>query len=133
MPQEALQDAFEAAAEAGAAPLSWPGIASRPTSASAGMSGATGEFGNLLGQLIRPLDRVGLYVPGGRQPILPPLMTAVPAKVWGARGSLTVLPLAACLIPSYWRSAPCRGAPCVPRGRGSGNAALAFARNPFPR
>ncbi|MCH1928486.1 histidinol dehydrogenase, partial [Shewanella sp. C31] len=38
----------------------------------------------LLGQLVRPLARVGVYVPGGSAPLLSSLlMTVVPAKVAG--------------------------------------------------
>jgi len=38
----------------------------------------------VLGQLVYPLDRVGVYVPGGSAPLLSTvLMTAVPAKVAG--------------------------------------------------
>jgi histidinol dehydrogenase len=38
----------------------------------------------VLGQLARPLDRVGVYVPGGSAPLISSvLMTAVPAKVAG--------------------------------------------------
>jgi histidinol dehydrogenase len=40
--------------------------------------------GVLLGQLIRPLRRVGLYVPGGEAPLVSTvMMTAVPARVAG--------------------------------------------------
>ena len=40
--------------------------------------------GVLLGQLVRPLRRAGLYVPGGEAPLVSTvLMTAVPAKVAG--------------------------------------------------
>ncbi len=40
--------------------------------------------GVLLGQLVRPLQRVGLYVPGGEAPLVSTvLMTAVPARVAG--------------------------------------------------
>jgi histidinol dehydrogenase len=40
--------------------------------------------GVLLGQLVRPLARAGLYVPGGEAPLVSTvLMTAVPAKVAG--------------------------------------------------
>jgi histidinol dehydrogenase len=43
---------------------------------------ATAE--GVLGQLVRPLDRVGVYVPGGSAPLISTvLMTAVPAKVAG--------------------------------------------------
>lgn len=42
------------------------------------------EDGTLLGQLVRPLEKVGLYVPGGTAPLISSvLMTAVPAKVAG--------------------------------------------------
>ncbi len=42
------------------------------------------EDGTVLGQLVRPLDKVGLYVPGGTAPLISSvLMTAVPAKVAG--------------------------------------------------
>lgn len=38
----------------------------------------------VLGQLVRPLERVGVYVPGGSAPLISTvLMTAVPAKVAG--------------------------------------------------
>lgn len=38
----------------------------------------------VLGQLVRPLDRVGVYVPGGSAPLISSvLMAAVPAKVAG--------------------------------------------------
>lgn len=38
----------------------------------------------VVGQLVRPLERVGVYVPGGSAPLLSTvLMTAVPAKVAG--------------------------------------------------
>lgn len=42
------------------------------------------EDGSLLGQLVRPIEKVGLYVPGGTAPLISSvLMTAVPAKVAG--------------------------------------------------
>jgi len=42
------------------------------------------EDGTVLGQLVRPLEKVGLYVPGGTAPLISSvLMTAVPAKVAG--------------------------------------------------
>jgi len=43
------------------------------------------EGGGVLAQLVRPLERVGVYVPGGSAPLLSTLlMTVVPAKVAGA-------------------------------------------------
>ncbi len=42
------------------------------------------EDGTTLGQLVRPIEKVGLYVPGGTAPLISSvLMTAVPAKVAG--------------------------------------------------
>src|SRR3989449_10397470 len=47
----------------------------------------TDEHGSVLGQEIRPLDRVGVYVPGGRGAYPSTvLMTVVPARVAGVRG-----------------------------------------------
>jgi histidinol dehydrogenase len=44
----------------------------------------TDEHGSVLGQDVRPLERVGIYVPGGRAPYPSTvLMTAVPARVAG--------------------------------------------------
>jgi len=49
----------------------------------------TREDGTVLGQMVHPVDRVGLYVPGGRggsTPLISSLiMNAVPAKVAGVR------------------------------------------------
>ena len=51
--------------------------------------------GVMLGQLARPLDRVGVYVPGGQAPLVSSLlMTVVPAKVAGVRE------IAVCTPPS---------------------------------
>ena len=44
----------------------------------------TGELGGTLGQLVRPIRRVGLYVPGGSAPLPSSvLMSAIPARVAG--------------------------------------------------
>jgi histidinol dehydrogenase len=53
----------------------------------------TDEHGSILGQDVRPLDRVGLYVPGGRAAYPSTvLMTAVPARVAGVREIVLVTP-----------------------------------------
>jgi len=53
----------------------------------------TDEHGSVLGQEIRPLDRVGVYVPGGRAAYPSTvLMTAVPARVAGVRDIVLVTP-----------------------------------------
>ncbi|HEX7004483.1 MAG TPA: histidinol dehydrogenase [Trueperaceae bacterium] len=51
------------------------------------------ERGDLLGQLVRPLERVGCYVPGGTAPLFSSLlMTAVPAKVAGVDEVIVATP-----------------------------------------
>lgn len=54
---------------------------------------ATKESGTLLGQLIRPLRRVGLYVPGGLAAYPSSvLMNAIPAKVAGVKEIVITTP-----------------------------------------
>ena len=55
----------------------------------------TDEFGNELGQRVTPLDRVGVYVPGG-QAAYPStvLMTMLPAAVAGVTDIVAVMPCA---------------------------------------
>ena len=56
----------------------------------------TDEHGSVLGQDVRPLDRVGVYVPGGRAAYPSTvLMTAIPARVAGVREVVLVSPPAA--------------------------------------
>jgi histidinol dehydrogenase len=53
----------------------------------------TDEHGAVLGQEVRPLDRVGVYAPGGRAAYPSTvLMTAVPARVAGVREIVLVTP-----------------------------------------
>lgn len=53
----------------------------------------TEEDGTLLGQQVTPLDRVGLYVPGGKAAYPSSvLMNAIPAKVAGVRELIMVVP-----------------------------------------
>ena len=53
----------------------------------------TEEDGTLLGQKITPLDRVGLYVPGGKAAYPSSvLMNAIPAKVAGVEELIMVVP-----------------------------------------
>ena len=53
----------------------------------------TDEAGNRLGRLVRPLDRVGLYVPGGRAAYPSTvLMAAIPARLAGVREIVLVTP-----------------------------------------
>jgi histidinol dehydrogenase len=53
----------------------------------------TDEHGSTMGQEVRPLDRVGIYIPGGRAAYPSTvLMTAVPARVAGVREIVLVTP-----------------------------------------
>lgn len=53
----------------------------------------TNEMGGTLGQIIRPIERVGLYVPGGTAPLPSTvLMSAIPARVAGVKDLVVVTP-----------------------------------------
>lgn len=55
-----------------------------------------------LGQLIRPLDRAGVYVPGGTAPLPSSLlMAAIPARVAGVREVLVCTPASAAYKPGF--------------------------------
>ncbi len=60
-----------------------------------------GKYGEVLGQVIRPLDRVGIYVPGGAG-VYPStvIMNTVPAKVAGVPSIAMVTPCPQGLNPS---------------------------------
>jgi len=53
----------------------------------------TNELGGTIGQIIRPIQRVGLYVPGGTAPLPSTvLMSAIPARVAGVKEVVVVAP-----------------------------------------
>lgn len=53
----------------------------------------TNDLGGVLGQIIRPHARVGLYVPGGTAPLPSSvLMSAIPAQVAGVKDIVVVTP-----------------------------------------
>jgi histidinol dehydrogenase len=53
----------------------------------------TNELGGTLGQIIRPVQRVGLYIPGGTAPLPSSvLMSAIPARVAGVQEIVIVTP-----------------------------------------
>jgi histidinol dehydrogenase len=53
----------------------------------------TNDLGGTVGQIIRPIQRVGLYVPGGTAPLPSTvLMSAIPAKVAGVKEIVVVTP-----------------------------------------
>jgi histidinol dehydrogenase len=53
----------------------------------------TNELGGTLGQILRPIQRVGLYIPGGTAPLPSSvLMSAIPARVAGVKEIVVVTP-----------------------------------------
>ncbi|GAB4541194.1 MAG: histidinol dehydrogenase [Anaerolineales bacterium] len=57
------------------------------------ISWMTQDLGGTLGQLIRPIERVGLYVPGGTAPLPSSvLMSAIPAKAAGVKEIVIAVP-----------------------------------------
>jgi histidinol dehydrogenase len=51
------------------------------------------DLGGTLGQIVRPIQRVGLYVPGGTAPLPSSvLMSAIPARVAGVKEIVVVTP-----------------------------------------
>jgi histidinol dehydrogenase len=53
----------------------------------------TNELGGTLGQIIRPIQRIGLYIPGGTAPLPSSvLMSAIPAQVAGVNEIVVVTP-----------------------------------------
>lgn len=101
----------------------------------------TNELGGTLGQIIRPIRRVGLYVPGGTAPLPSSvLMSAIPARVAGVRDIVVVTPpdrsladqdppvapiiLAACAVAGVKEVYPLGGAQAI--------AALAYGTETIP-
>lgn len=96
----------------------------------------TDELGNVLGQKVTPLDRVGVYVPGGKAAYPSSvLMNVIPAKVAGVtevvmvtptpKGELNQLVLAAAWLAGVNKVARIGGAQAV--------AALAYGTKTVPR
>ena len=85
---QALESAARAALEYAAERIERYHAAAMPTSWR-----LTDEHGSSLGQEVRPLDRVGVYIPGGRATYPSTvLMTAVPARVAGVKEIVLVTP-----------------------------------------
>ena len=94
------------------------------------------EDGTLLGQKVTPLDRVGIYVPGGKAAYPSSvLMNAIPAHVAGVQDIIMVVPtpqgvrnplvLAAACVAGVSRAFTLGGAQAV--------AALAYGTAPIPK
>jgi histidinol dehydrogenase len=90
----------------------------------------TNDLGGTIGQIIRPIQRVGLYVPGGTAPLPSTvLMSAIPARVAGVKEIVVVTPpnrsfttaetpidpmiLAACVISGVDEIYPLGGAQAI--------------------
>lgn len=94
------------------------------------------EFGNLLGQKITPLDRVGLYVPGGKAAYPSSvLMNALPAKVAEVPELIMVVPTPAGEVNELvLAAAAVAGADRVFRiGGAQAIAALAYGTETIPK
>ncbi len=88
--------------------------------------------GVLVEQRVRPLDRVGCYVPGGRYPLPSSLlMTAIPARVAGVKDIVAVCPR---LDPAIVAAAEAAGVTRLFRlGGPHAIAALAIGTETIPR
>jgi len=97
----------------------------------------TDENGAILGQLVRPLRRVGIYVPGGKASYPSSvLMNAIPARVAGVREIAMVTPPAAdgSLSPYTMVAAAEVGISEIYKvGGAQAVAALAFGTSAIPR
>src|SRR4030067_412788 len=90
---------------------SWPPGAPRGAAPRSGRM--TDALGSRLGQEVRPIDRVAVYVPGGRAAYPSTvLMTVIPARVAGVKEIVLVSPPAAggSLNAAVLVGAPLRGA-----------------------
>jgi histidinol dehydrogenase len=96
----------------------------------------TGPDGEMLGQIVRPLKRVGLYVPGGKA-VYPSsvLMNAIPARVAGVEEIVMVCPAPAGEINSLVLAAAqlCGITKIFKIGGAQAVAALAYGTATVPR
>ena len=97
---------------------------------------STGEEDVLLGQMVRPLDRVGIYVPGGKAAYPSSvLMNAVPAKVAGVGEVVMVVPMPGGEVnPHVLAAARLAGVDRIFKvGGAQAVAALAYGTESLPR
>lgn len=96
----------------------------------------TDELGNELGWVIRPIERAGLYVPGGKAAYPSTvLMTAIPAKVAGVKELVLVTPCPGGEInPAVLAAADIAGVDTVYKvGGAQAVAALAYGTKSIPK
>ncbi|HLC02364.1 MAG TPA: histidinol dehydrogenase [Anaerolineales bacterium] len=105
-------------------------------------SWVTNELGGTLGQIVRPIRRVGLYIPGGTAPLPSSvLMSAIPARIAGVGEIAVVTPPSRSLAGSLSPADPVMLAACAISGvdevylLGGAQAigALAFGTETIPR
>jgi len=97
---------------------------------------STDEADVLVGQLVRPLDRVGIYVPGGKASYPSSvLMNAVPAKVAGVAEVIMVVPMPDGVVdPHVLAAARIAGVDRIFKiGGAQAVAALAFGTESVPK
>ncbi len=90
------------------------------------------DEGILVGQIVRPLDSVGCYIPGGNYPLVSTvLMTVIPAKIAGVREIIVCCPkitseiLVACSIAKATKVFRIGGAQAI--------AAMAYGTETVPK
>jgi len=94
---------------------------------------STGEIeGEIVADIVRPLKRVGLYIPGGKAAYPSSvLMTAVPARVAGVKDIIMVSPMVSSHVLA---AAKIAGLSCIYRiGGAQAVAALAYGTESIPR
>jgi len=97
---------------------------------------STDEDDVLVGQMVRPLDRVGIYVPGGKAAYPSSvLMNAIPAKVAGVKEVIMVVPMPGGEVNSYvLAAAKIAGVDRIFKlGGAQAVAALAYGTESVPR
>ncbi len=97
---------------------------------------STDEDDVLLGQMVRPLDRVGIYVPGGKAAYPSSvLMNAIPAKVAGVAEVIMVVPMPGGEVnPHVLAAAKIAGVDRIFKlGGAQAVAALAYGTESVPR
>lgn len=89
-------------------------------------------YGGAVGQIVRPLDVVGCYVPAGRYPLPSTvLMTAIPAQVAGVQRIVVTCPNPTPEVLAAVRCVP--GVRVFRAGGAQAVAALAFGTESLPR
>ncbi len=95
------------------------------------------ENGEILGQIMRPIERVAAYIPGGQAPLFSSiLMTVIPAQVAGVENIVLITPpnSEGKIAPEIIRTAELLGINAIYRiGGAVGIAALAYGTETIPR